>query len=300
MASSRTYRHIWSGLIPARECRLSSRLFDLSERVCGLVTQPHQTPGYIPPVRRFIDWVFTVPFLILLVLSLVICDPLFRISRLLGIKSIACVASAFMRMLLWFVFPVNGTRTSIEKSAAIESKTPYIIISNHQSLYEFPLFGSGLFTNLPGFISKVENGKWYPTVSFYLRNGPNALIDRHDRPGAIRAISDLGRQAQDLGHSVLIYPEGTRARDGVLKEYKTAGSLALMGAAPDLAVVPVAVEGGWVAMKHNFLPVPFGVRLRMRIGDPIPRTADEDREAIVAQARAFADEALTEWRGVEA
>ena len=251
-------------------------------------------------MRRVIDWLFTIPFLALLVLSLVVFDPIFRLARLFGVKPVGYVASAYMTGLLRLVFPVNGTRTTIEKSNRVSPREPYIIISNHQSLYEFPLFGAGLFSNLPGFISKAENGKWYPTVSFYLRNGPNALIDRKDRPGAIRRIAELGRQAQDGGHSVLIYPEGTRARDGELKPYKKAGTLALMAAAPDLAVVPVAVEGGWVAMRHNFLPVPFGTRLRMRIGDPIPRTEGEDREAIIDQARRFTDEALTEWRGIEA
>ena len=251
-------------------------------------------------VRRVVDWLFTIPFLVLLVLALVLCDPIFRIARLFGIKPVGYVASAFMTGLLRLVFPVNGTRTTIEKSELVSARTPYILIANHQSLYEFPLFGAGLFSNIPGFISKAENGKWYPTVSFYLRNGPNALIDRKDRPGSIRRISELGRQAQELGHSVIIYPEGTRARDGRLKEYKKAGTLALMAAAPELAVVPVAVDGGWVAMRHNFLPVPFGTRLRMRIGDPISRTEGEDREAIIDQARIFVDSALTEWRGIEA
>lgn len=251
-------------------------------------------------MRRIIDWVFTIPFLVLLVGSLVVCDPVFRLSRLFGIKAIGYVASAFMWMLQRLVFPVNGTRTTVEKSPLVEARKPYIIISNHQSLYEFPLFGTALFSNLPGFISKVENGKWYPTVSFYLRNGPCALIDRRDRMGAIRTIAALGRQAQAVGHSVLIYPEGTRAKDGEIKAYKHAGTLALLDAAPDLEVLPVAVEGGWIAMRHNFLPVPFGTRLRIRVGDPIPRHPDEDRGAIVDRAHAFAEQALIEWRGIEA
>ena len=251
-------------------------------------------------MRKVIDWVFTVPFLVLLVLALVLCDPIFRLSRLFGIKSVGYVASAFMWMLQRLVFPINGTRTTVEKSPLVRPRTPYIVISNHQSLYEFPLFGTALFSNIPGFISKVENGKWYPTVAFYLRNGPCGLIDRRDRPGSIRAISELGRQAQALGHSVLIYPEGTRARDGELKEYKKAGTLALMAAAPDLEVLPVAVEGGWIAMRHNFLPVPFGTRMRIRVGDPIPRRPDEDPHAIVEAAHDFAERALIEWRGIEA
>ena len=251
-------------------------------------------------MRKVIDWVFTIPFLILLVLALVICDPIFRLSRLFGIKPIGYVGSAFMLMLQRLVFPINGTRTYVEKSPLVQPRTPYIVISNHQSLYEFPLFGTALFSNIPGFISKVENGKWYPTVAFYLRSGPCGLIDRSDRRGAIRAISELGRQAQALGHSVLIYPEGTRARDGELKEYKKAGTLALMAAAPHLEVVPVAVEGGWIAMRHNFFPVPFGTRMRIRVGDPIARRPDEDREAVIEQAHAFAQRALNEWRGIEA
>ena len=251
-------------------------------------------------VRRVIDWIVTIPFLVLLVLALVVCDPIFRISRLFGIRSVGYVASAFMWMLQRLVFPVNGTQTVIEKSPAVRPHTPYIIISNHQSLYEFPLFGTALFSNLPGFISKVENGSWYPTVSFYLRNGPCGLIDRRDRRGAIRVITELGSQAQRLGHSVLIYPEGTRARDGELKEYKRAGTLALLKAAPELAVVPVAVEGGWIAMRHNFFPVPFGTRMRIRVGDPIARHPGEDGAAIVGEARAFAERALVEWRGIEA
>lgn len=251
-------------------------------------------------VRRVIDWLFTIPFLILLVLAHFVCDPIFRASRLFGIKAIGYVASAFMWMLQRLVFPINGTRTTIEKSALVEPRTPYIIISNHQSLYEFPLFGTALFSNIPGFVSKVENGRGYPTVSFYLRRGPCGLIDRRDRRGAIRALTELGRQAQEVGHSVLIYPEGTRARDGQLKEYKTAGTLALLAAAPQLDVLPVAVDGGWIAMRHNFFPVPFGTRLKIRVGDPIRRSEGEDRRAIVAAAHAFAEQTLVEWRGIEA
>ena len=102
-------------------------------------------PDYRPGVRKVIDWVFTIPFLVLLVLALVLCDPLFRLSRLFGVKSIGYLASAFMWMLQRLVFPINGTRTLVEKSPRVQPRTPYIVISNHQSLYEFPLFGTALF-----------------------------------------------------------------------------------------------------------------------------------------------------------
>lgn len=251
-------------------------------------------------VKRIIDWLFTVPFIAVLALSLIVFDPVFRLARLFGVRAGAYVASAYMVFLQRGVFLLTGTRTTIEKSPQVLPRTPYLIVSNHQSLYEFPLFGTGLFSNLPGFISKVENGRGYPTISFYLRQRPNALIDRTDRRGSIREITAVGNSAQALGHSALIFPEGTRARDGVMKPYKTAGTLALMEAAPDVAILPVAVDGGWLAMRHNFLPVPFGTHMRMRIGDPILRSQEEDRRAMVAEAEAFTRATLNEWRGIEA
>ncbi len=250
-------------------------------------------------VKRIIDWVFTVPFLIVFAVTLFVFDPLLRLARLFGIRAAGWVGGILQKVLVG-LFRINGTRIKVEKSPLIEPNTGYVIIANHQSLYELPLFGAYMFSNQPRFISKVENGKWYPSVAYYLRQGGNGLIDRRDRRQSIEEIIRVGEQAQRLHLSMIIFPEGTRARDGVLKEYRHAGTLALLRAAPKLDVLPVAFEGGWKIMKHNFLPIPFGVTLRMRVGDPIARRSDEDLVDLIDRARSFVDDTLNEWRGVEA
>lgn len=95
----------------------------------------------------------------------------------------------------------------------------------------------------------------------------------------------------------MIFPEGTRARIGELGRFRPAGSLALLEEAPDTPVVPVAIDESWRLLQHNFLPVPWGVRVRVHIGAPIARHAGEDGVALLERVRDEIAGMLAEWRG---
>jgi len=58
-------------------------------------------------------------------------------------------------------------------------------------------------------------------------------------------------------------------------------------------IVPVAIDESWRLMQRNFWPIPFGVRVRVRIGDPIARRPGEDLAAIVDEVRARIADDLT-------
>jgi 1-acyl-sn-glycerol-3-phosphate acyltransferase len=49
--------------------------------------------------------------------------------------------------------------------------------------------------------------------------------------------------------------------------------------------VPVTIESSWRLMRANFLPIPFGVRVSVRIGDPISRRPDENHAHLLEQVR---------------
>jgi 1-acyl-sn-glycerol-3-phosphate acyltransferase len=153
-----------------------------------------------------------------------------------------------------------------------------------------------MLTSYPKYVAKKELARGLPSVSFHLREGGNAIIDRNNREQAIAAIRDLGRRGEERGVSVVIYPEGTRAREGVLKPFKLPGSLALLEAAPRLPVVPVAIDESWKLVRHRFLPVPFGTRVRFHLGEPILRVPGEDREALVRRAEGEIRATLERWR----
>jgi 1-acyl-sn-glycerol-3-phosphate acyltransferase len=244
---------------------------------------------------RFIDWVFTLPFLIAFGGTLLIFDPLQRIARLFGQRPQEIVAGYLQVVLVW-VFRLAGTRVLVERSPLVLENEPYLFISNHQSMFDIPIFGSVLFRNFPKYIAKRELTSWIPSISYNLRRGGNALIDRGDRQQAMEAIRVLGRQVRERRVSAVLYPEGTRARQGELRTFKPAGARALLDSAPDIPVVPITIDESWRLLRFNLMPVPFGTRIRVRIGDPIERGADEDPIALLEQVRKEIQGNLESWR----
>lgn len=232
-------------------------------------------------MRQFRDWLFTVPFLLTFGLILLLFDVAQRIARLFGPRPHEYVAGALQVALMW-CFAICGTRLHIERSPRVRSHTPYLIVANHQSMFDIPIFGALFFSNFPKYVSKKSLARWIPSISYNLRRGGNALIDRGDPDQAVGAIRTLAAEVRTRGVSVVIFPEGTRARRGELGKFRRRGTLALLEAAPETAVVPVCIDQSWRLLRHNLLPVPFGTRVRVWIGDPIARRRNEDREALLA------------------
>lgn len=247
-------------------------------------------------MRVLLDWVVTIPFLLAFGLLLVVFDPLQRIARLFGQRPQELVVGALQRALLW-AFAICGTRLEVERSPGVRSWTPYLVVANHQSMFDVPIFGGLLFTNFPKYVSKKELARWIPSISYNLRRGGNALIDRGDRGQALDAIRQLGRHVNERDVSAVIYPEGTRARHGSLGEFKPKGFLELLAAAPDAAILPVAIDNSWKLLRHNLLPVPFGTRVRVWMGEPIPRQPGEDGTVLLEKVRAQIGATLERWRG---
>jgi 1-acyl-sn-glycerol-3-phosphate acyltransferase len=137
---------------------------------------------------------------------------LIRIASLFGQRPQE-YAAGWLQWCLLYVFRLAGTRIVVERDPAMRDGVPYLIIANHQSLFDIPIFGGLLFRSYPKFISKRELAKWFPSISFHLRHGGHAVIDRGDREGATREIRALGARVLERGISAVIYPEGhARAR----------------------------------------------------------------------------------------
>jgi len=245
-------------------------------------------------VRRFRDWLLTVPFLIAFGLALLLFDIAGRVVRPFSMRGFEAVMAALQRTLM-ALLRICGTRVEVERSAAIESGRGYAIISNHQSMFDPVFIGGMLFTNYPKYVAKRELRRWIPSISLNLRWGGNALIDRRDRDQAVDAIVTMGRRAQERDVSVVIFPEGSRSRDGRLRQFKRAGSEALLAAADRLAVIPAAIDGSWRLLRHKLFPIPFGTRIRIRFGDPIARLGD-DAAAVLGRAQEWIQGTVAEWQ----
>lgn len=246
-------------------------------------------------VRRALGWLFTPPFLVAFGLILAVFDPLQRLARAFGRRPHEVVVG-MLQSALKEALRICGTRFGVERDPGVRPRTPYLLIANHQSMFDVPIVASLLFSNFPKYVAKKELARGIPSISYNLRFGGNAVIDRSSRAQALPAIREMGRQAQERGVSVVIYPEGTRARRGEMGPFKPAGAVALMEAAPDLALVPVAIEGSWELLRYGMLPVPFGTRVRIRLGAPIPRVPGEDHPSLLARIEDEIRGTIARWR----
>ncbi len=247
-------------------------------------------------MRRVVDWTATILFLPVLGTILVIFELVQRIAKLFGNRA-HDYSVAWLGVALVTAFRITGLRLGVTRSPAVAAHTPYLIVSNHQSMFDIALLLHVFFANFPKFVSKRELARRIPSVSYNLRRGGNCLIDRDDAERAVDAIAALGRRVERNRVSAVIFPEGTRARGGELRPFKARGSLALLAAAPATAIVPVTIEGSWRLMQWGFLPVPFGTRVTVRIADPIARVPGEEPAALLTRVHGVIADTLATIRG---
>jgi 1-acyl-sn-glycerol-3-phosphate acyltransferase len=243
---------------------------------------------------RCIDWVTTIPMVIAFGTTLVLGDICARIARLFSLRAMEIAVGAAQRVLIW-TFRISGVRLTVERDPAVHAKRGYIFLSNHQSLFDVPIFGGLLFSNYPKYVAKVELANWIPLISFNLKRGGNVIIDRGNRVDSVHAIAAFAATCQQRDVSAVMFPEGTRSRDGTLQDFRKAGTAVLLDAAPDLLVVPTTIDGSWRLLINKMFPIPFGTKVRVRFGVPIERQPD-DTGTIMEEARFEISRTLDEWR----
>ena len=138
---------------------------------------------------------------------------------------------------------------------------PFIIVSNHQSTFDIPPIIIGFRKHHPKFVSKIELGKGIPSISYNLRHGGSALIDRKNPRQSITEIMKLGKHIEKENYCASIFPEGTRTRNGKVKKFQHAGIASLMRFSPSALIIPLAIDGNYELTKKGYYPLSLGVPL---------------------------------------
>src|SRR5262249_21602696 len=158
----------------------------------------------------------------------------------------------------------------------------YVFVSNHQSIYDTPV----VFSSLPYQLRIIakESLARFPVLGWHLKRGGHLFVDRK-HPDRARLLTRR-RALVSERVSLVIYPEGTRRRDGHVARFK-AGSF-MLAIEAQLPIVPVAIVGTRQVMpKGRLRTEPADVTIV--IHDPIQPPPLE--KPTVHDAKALADRA---------
>ncbi len=135
--------------------------------------------------------------------------------------------------ILWGV----GIRLKVQNEA-FDTKKPHVFVSNHMSYLDIPVLFRAIPSNLY-FIAKKEI-KWLPFVGQYMMATGMLFVNRDNRHKAIISLKKAARLV-GKGKSVLMFPEGTRSKDGKINAFKK-GPFHLAKDA-GVSVVPISITG---------------------------------------------------------
>jgi 1-acyl-sn-glycerol-3-phosphate acyltransferase len=168
-----------------------------------------------------------------------------------------------------------GARVTYHGLQHAQARSPVIFISNHQSMVDV----WAILCVIPPatrFAAKQELFR-IPVFGWLLRASGCVPINRASRAEAIRSLAAAGARIR-AGCSVVLFPEGTRSRDGKLQPFKKgAFHLALQAAVP---VVPLAITGSFAVMPPRTLrvrPGPVDVWIEPPIDVAPYQPADHER-----------------------
>ncbi|HEX5819037.1 MAG TPA: lysophospholipid acyltransferase family protein [Gemmatimonadales bacterium] len=171
---------------------------------------------------------------------------------------------------------------------------PCVYVVNHLSFVDVWV----LLVALPGSLRFVGKRELFriPIFGTALRVSGQIPIDRQDRRSAVASFDTAGRLLR-AGHSAVVFPEGTRSRDGSLQPFKKGAFV--LAIATQHPVVPVVVAGTFGLMPRGGI-VPRAGRVEVRIGAPIATAglSYDDRDALVARAHSAMGDLLDSVDGV--
>lgn len=179
----------------------------------------------------------------------------------------------------WLILATTGVQVSVTGLEKLNPKQTYVFASNHQSIYDIPV----LFWSLPyqlRIIAKQSLGN-FPFLGWHLRRTGHMLVDRR-RPDPLRIFRWANALASN-GLSLIIFPEGTRSRDGHVGPFK--GGPFYSAVQAGLPIVPISVIGSRHVMRKGRLTTTPGF-VRVVVHDPIRTHASQEPD--MREVRALA------------
>lgn len=234
-------------------------------------------------MRKFLGYLLSPVHYLLFGLIIVVFHPVQWLCLKLGGYGPHKKSVDALNWCLVASYYVLGNRVTFINKQQLPTDRPLIFVVNHQSMYDIPPLIYFLRKHHGKFISKIELAKGIPSISFNLRHGGAANIDRKDPKQSIAEILKLANNMKQKNWSAFIFPEGTRAKTGKVKPFNTGGIATILKKVPHALVVPVAINNSWQMVRYGMFPLNTFTHMYWEVLPPI-EPQGRLPEDIVAQA----------------
>jgi 1-acyl-sn-glycerol-3-phosphate acyltransferase len=183
---------------------------------------------------------------------------------------------------------LSGTRMYIRGKERIEKGRSYIIMSNHQSLFDV----WALIAKIPLQLRWIIRSgiKKIPLFGLALERMGHIYVDRKRLRDTSSGLSSAVQKIRG-GVSIVIFPEGTRSKDGRLQKFHRGGAaIAIQSGVP---ILPVTVNGSRFVLPKGTLALVPG-KIELIIGEPIDPTrfTDDTKDDLMEEVKAAIEKNL--------
>ncbi len=141
---------------------------------------------------------------------------------------------------------VSGANIVVHNQEKIPKDGPVLFMSNHQGNFDIAIFMAAIEKNT-GFVAKIEMTKAL-IVRSWMKYIHCVFMDRSDIKQSLKIILE-GIEVLKNGHSLVVFPEGTRSQCDEIREFKH-GSFKL-ATKSKVPIVPVTLDGSYKIMEQH-------------------------------------------------
>ena len=227
-------------------------------------------------ISCFFSFVFAVVFYLILLI--------FHVIQWIALKFGYQYHKISVDWLNWFLMKsllLLGNTFTFKKHYPIPRGVSIIFISNHQSMFDIPPIIWYMRKYHPKFVSKIQLGRGIPSVSFNLRHWGAALINRKDPKQSLSTLENFGKTIDRNTWSAVIFPEGTRSRNGQPKKFALNGLKMIIKNNPEAYIVPVTINNSWKVFKYGKFPLGMFNSIKIESFKPIHLRDTDTNEALL-------------------
>jgi 1-acyl-sn-glycerol-3-phosphate acyltransferase len=222
----------------------------------------------------------TLLLVVIYVLVLILVIPIFLFCFVIGWREpllfVGKSAIALGRLILGIRIELSGHHT-------VDRKKSCVFMANHLSFLDGPL----LFLAIPQYVRVIIKKEIFriPVIGWAMRFVEFVPVDRRGLKSGRKSIEHATHLIKERGYSYLIFPEGTRSRDGLMQAFhRGAFFLAINSQVP---IVPITIEGTYELMPKGSPFTKKGtVRVTFHQAVPVRGLVKDDMPILMNRVRA--------------